>query len=88
MSGWNAPRRSLLLVHPEGLGSTATNEEINISFDPVPDYSGIAKAAAGGDIFAAKVEQSADLESVLKEAVAKVQSGQTAVIDCKVVSDC
>ncbi|KAK7427163.1 hypothetical protein QQZ08_006276 [Neonectria magnoliae] len=86
--GWNAPRRSLLLVHPDGLGSTATNEEINISFDPVPDYSGIAKAAAGGDIFAAKVEQSADLEKVLKEAVAKVQGGQTAVVDCKVVSDC
>ncbi|KAH7162181.1 thiamine pyrophosphate enzyme, N-terminal TPP binding domain-containing protein [Dactylonectria estremocensis] len=86
--GWNAPRRSLLLVHPEGLGSTATNEEINISFDPVPDYSGIAKAAAGGDIFTAKVEQSADLESVLREAVAQVQGGQTAVIDCKVVSDC
>ncbi|KPM43709.1 hypothetical protein AK830_g2893 [Neonectria ditissima] len=86
--GWNAPRRSLLLVHPEGLGSTATNEEINISFDPVPDYSGIAKAAAGGDIFTAKVEQSVDLEKVLKEAVAKVQGGQTAVIDCKVVSDC
>lgn len=88
MAGWNAPRRSLLLVHPEGLGSTATNEEINISFDPVPDYSGIAKAAAGGDIFTAKVEHSADLESLLKEAVAKVQGGQTAVIDCKVVSDC
>ncbi|KAK7397728.1 hypothetical protein QQX98_012901 [Neonectria punicea] len=86
--GWNAPRRSLLLVHPDGLGSTATNEEINISFDPVPDYSGIAKAAAGGNIFTAKVEQSADLEKVLKEAVAKVQSGQTAVVDCKVVSDC
>src|SRR5690606_19534230 len=42
--GWNAPRRSLLLVHPDGLGSKATNEEINISFEPSPDYAGIAKA--------------------------------------------
>ncbi|KAF4967908.1 hypothetical protein FZEAL_10467 [Fusarium zealandicum] len=86
--GWNAPRRSLLLVHPDGLGSKATNEEINISFDPVPDYAGIAKAAAGGDIHTAKVEQAAELESVLKEAIAKVQAGQTAVVDCKVASDC
>jgi thiamine pyrophosphate-dependent acetolactate synthase large subunit-like protein len=76
------------LVHPNGLGSTATNEEINISFDPVPDYSGIAKAAAGGDIHTARVEKTEDLQRVLKEAVAQVQAGQTAVIDCKVVSDC
>ncbi|KAF5005985.1 hypothetical protein FDECE_7611 [Fusarium decemcellulare] len=86
--GWNAPRRSLLLVHPDGLGSKATNEEINISFDPVPDYAGIAKAAAGGDIHAAKVDQASELESVLKEAIAKVQAGQTAVVDCKVAPDC
>ena len=88
LSGWNAPRRSLLLVHPDGLGSTATNEEINISFDPVPDYAGIAKAAAGGDIHTARVEKAGDLEAVLKEAIAKVQSGQTAVVDCKVASNC
>ncbi|KAM5351102.1 hypothetical protein ACJ41O_003825 [Fusarium nematophilum] len=86
--GWNAPRRSLLLVHPDGLGSKATNEEINISFDPVPDYAGIAKAAAGGDIHTAKVGQAAELESVLKEAIAKVQAGQTAVVDCVVAPDC
>ncbi|EWZ99414.1 hypothetical protein BFJ63_vAg3327 [Fusarium oxysporum f. sp. narcissi] len=86
--GWNAPRRSLLLVHPDGLGSKATNEEINISFDPVPDYAGIAKAAAGGDIHAARVDKASDLDSVLKEAIAKVQAGQTAVVDCKVAPDC
>ncbi|KAL8689264.1 MAG: hypothetical protein Q9218_005025, partial [Villophora microphyllina] len=28
--GWNAPRRSLLLVHPDGEGSKASNEELNI----------------------------------------------------------
>lgn len=83
-AGWNAPRKSLLLVHPEGLGSKATNEEINISFDPVPDFSGIAKAAAGGDLHAVRVEQASELEQVLKEAVAAVQGGQTAVVDAKV----
>jgi len=82
--GWNAPRKSLLLVHPDGLGAHASNEEINISFDPVPDYSGIAKAAAGGDLFAAKVDKVADLEKVLQDAIKAVQGGQSAVLDCKV----
>ncbi len=87
-TGWNAPRKSLLLVHPDGLGSQATNEEINISFAPVPDYAGIAKAAAGGDLFAARVDQAADLDRVLGEAIAAVQGGQTAVVDCKVTLGC
>ncbi|KAL2168019.1 hypothetical protein VTG60DRAFT_554 [Thermothelomyces hinnuleus] len=86
--GWNAPRRSLLLVHPDGLGSKATNEEINISFEPAPDYAGIAKAAAGGDLHAARVDKAADLERVLKEAIEAVQGGQTAVVDCKVAMGC
>ncbi|KAK7949488.1 thiamine pyrophosphate enzyme- N-terminal TPP binding domain-containing protein [Apiospora saccharicola] len=86
--GWNAPRKSMMLVHPEGLGSKATNEEINISFDPVPDFSGIAKAAAGGELFAAKVEKADELEGVLAQAIAAVKGGQSAVLDCKVVSGC
>ncbi|KJZ76487.1 hypothetical protein HIM_04216 [Hirsutella minnesotensis 3608] len=86
--GWHAPRRSLLLVHPEGVGSTATNEEANLSFDPSPDYAGIAKAAADGNMFAARVSEASELEGVLKEAIAKVQAGQTAVLDCKVVPGC
>ncbi|PNY25216.1 Benzoylformate decarboxylase [Tolypocladium capitatum] len=86
--GWHAPRRSLLLVHPDGLGSKASDEEANISFDPVPDYSGIAKAAADGNIHAARVTEASELEGVLKEAIAKVQAGQTAVIDCRVVPGC
>ncbi|KAL7627200.1 hypothetical protein AAE478_003976 [Parahypoxylon ruwenzoriense] len=86
--GWNAPRKSMLLVHPEGLGSTATNEEINISFDPVPDYSGIAKAAAGGDLFAARVDKAQDLEKTIRDAVQAVQGGQSAVLDVKVTLGC
>lgn len=87
-TGWNAPRNSLLLVHPDGLGSKATNEEINISFDPVPDYSGIAKAAAGGDLHAAKVDNVQSLDDVLKEAIESVKKGQSAVLDCKVSKGC
>ncbi|KAI8202051.1 hypothetical protein KHU50_005242 [Colletotrichum sp. SAR 10_65] len=86
--GWNAPRRSLLLVHPDGEGSRASNEEINISFDPSPDYAGIAKAAAGGDIFTARVDNSADLEGVLQKAIDNVKGGQSAVLDIKVQTGC
>lgn len=86
--GWNAPRKSLLLVHPDGLGSKATNEEINISFDPAPDYAGIAKAAAGGDVHTARVDRAADLDEVLRKAIEAVQGGQSAVLDCKVELGC
>ncbi|KAI1631565.1 thiamine pyrophosphate enzyme, N-terminal TPP binding domain-containing protein [Biscogniauxia mediterranea] len=86
--GWNAPRRSMLLVHPEGLGSQATNEEINISFDPVPDFAGIAKAAAGGDLFAARIDKAEGLEATIKQAVEAVRGGQSAVLDCKVTLGC
>ncbi|KAH7412966.1 acetolactate synthase-like protein catalytic subunit [Cadophora sp. MPI-SDFR-AT-0126] len=86
--GWNAPRRSMLLVHPDGLGSKATNAELNIDFSPSPDYAGIAKAAAGGNLFAEKVENVSNLEDVLKRAVESVKNGTSAVIDAKVVSGC
>jgi len=83
-TGWNAPRRSMLLVHPDGPGSRATNNELNISFDPSPDYSGIAKAASNGNIFGAKVAEADALDAVLKEAVQAVQGGLSAVIDVHV----
>lgn len=86
--GWNAPKKSLLLVHPNGLGSKVTNEELNISFAPVPDYAGIAKAAAGGNLFAEKVAKVEDLEDVLKRAIESVKSGTTAVIDAVVQLGC
>lgn len=75
-------------MHPDGEGSRASNEEINISFDPSPDYAGIAKAAAGGDLFAARVDNAADLEGVLKKAIETVQGGQAAVLDVKVAMGC
>lgn len=79
--GWNAPRRSLLLVHPHGEGSKVSNEELNISFAPTPDYAGIAKAAAGGNLFAAIADTADTLEKVLPKAVESVLNGTPAVID-------
>ena len=81
--GWHAPRRSLLLVHPDGYGSKATNEELNISFAPSPDYAGIAKAAAGGNLWAGRASTVTELEKLLPEAVESVMNGVGAVLDCQ-----
>ena len=70
-----------MLVHPEGEGSKVSNEELNISFNPTPDYAGIAKAAAGGDLYAARAATAEELDKVLAEAVEKVLSGTPAVVD-------
>jgi thiamine pyrophosphate-dependent acetolactate synthase large subunit-like protein len=86
--GWNAPRNSMNLVHPDGLAFKASNEELHISLEPSPDYSGIAKAASGekfgemkGGLFAAKVSSSEELGRVLAEAVSVVKGGRGAVVE-------
>ncbi|OJJ31520.1 hypothetical protein ASPWEDRAFT_45462 [Aspergillus wentii DTO 134E9] len=81
--GWNAPRRSMLLVHPNGDGSRATNEDLNISFAPSPDYPGIAKAAAGGELWAGRASTVAELGKLLPEAIKTVQSGKPAVLEAQ-----
>ena len=43
--GWKAPRFSTLAVHPQGQASRTA--DLGISFDPPPDYAGIAAAAGG-----------------------------------------
>jgi thiamine pyrophosphate-dependent acetolactate synthase large subunit-like protein len=85
--GWNAPRKSLLLVHPDGLGSKATNEELNIAIAG-PDFAGIAKAAAGGNLFAGKVDKASELQELLKQAVESVESGTSAVVEAVVAPGC
>lgn len=79
--GWNAPKNSLLLVHPHGEGSKVSNSRLNISFEPTPDYAGIAKAAAGGNLWAIRTGQAEDLARLLPEAVEKVKSGIPVVLD-------
>lgn len=73
-------------MHPDGLGSKASNNEINISFDPVPDYAGIAKASAGNNLFAARIKVASEIEATLRRAVQAVMAGQTAVVDAMVKS--
>ncbi|EMD94618.1 hypothetical protein COCC4DRAFT_147855 [Bipolaris maydis ATCC 48331] len=79
--GWNAPRRSMLLVHPDGPASRATREELNISFTPSPNYSEIARASSDGVIFAARVADAEQLQSALKSAVQSMENGASAVLD-------
>lgn len=81
--GWNAPRKSLLLVHPEGEASKVSNEELNISFSPTPDYAGIARAASGGKIWAGCTSKAEELDRLLKEAVETVMSGTSAVLEAQ-----
>lgn len=82
--GWNAPRQSMLLVHPDGYGSKITNEELNISFESTPDYGGIAKAGSGGKYFTGIANTAGELHKLLPEAVRAVQSGVSAVVDARI----
>lgn len=72
------------LVHPDGLGSQVSNDELNIAFSPPPDYAGIARAASNNTVFAAKVSEASRLRDALQEAIREVQNGNTAVVDAVV----
>ncbi|KAI0815838.1 putative thiamine pyrophosphate enzyme [Xylaria sp. FL0064] len=48
--GWKAPRNSTQLVYPQGLNTSASDDEINISFRPTPNYAALAEAAAGSEV--------------------------------------
>lgn len=86
--GWQAPRRSMLLVHPDGYGSKVDNKDLHISFDPTPDYSGIAKAAAGGRCWAGSVRTLEELVKTLPEAIKAVKDdGICAVMEVKLGDD-
>lgn len=78
--GWRAPKFSMLGVHPDGYGSRA--KELDVSFDPAPDYAGIA-AAAGGAL-AERVSRAEELDPALERAVRAVrEEGRSAVIDAR-----
>ena len=36
-------------MYPDGLSKSATDDEINISFRPTPNYAALAEAAAGSE---------------------------------------
>jgi acetolactate synthase I/II/III large subunit len=76
--GWNAPKFSALAVHPDGFASRA--KDLDLSFDPPPDYSGIAAAAGGA--FARIVKRPQDVEAAIAEGLRVVLEEQRcAVLD-------
>jgi acetolactate synthase-1/2/3 large subunit len=76
--GWRAPKFSMLAVHPEGYASKA--QDIDVAFDPPPDYSGIA--AASGGAFAKIVKAVDDVEPAVAEALKVVrEEKRCAVLD-------
>ncbi len=79
--GWRAPRSSTVAVHPAGFASR--DSDIGTSFEPAPDYAGIA--AAAGDAHAERVVLRDQLEAALERAVSVVRNeGRCAVVDVQV----
>ncbi|WP_159588112.1 thiamine pyrophosphate-requiring protein [Chelativorans xinjiangense] len=74
--GWKAPRFSTLAVHPDGYASRAN--DIDVAFDPPPDYAGIA--AAAGAAYARKVERPEEVEEAVGEAFETVRKGERAAV--------
>lgn len=80
--GWKATRSCINDVHPNGLASEVTDEGLGIDLQmDGPDYCGIARAGANGNLFTAKVEKASELDNVLTEAVKAVKGGTGAIID-------
>jgi acetolactate synthase-1/2/3 large subunit len=78
--GWKSPKLSTLAVHPDGYASRAA--DLDMSFNPQPDYAGIAAAAGGA--FPRIVDDVADLEKALDECFHAVQiEGRCAVLDAR-----
>lgn len=79
--GWRAPRFSATSVHPQGYASRG--EDIAVSFEPAPDYAGIAAAAGGAH--AERVRRPEDVEGALERALHAIRNeGRSAVIDALV----
>jgi acetolactate synthase-1/2/3 large subunit len=79
--GWNAPRHSALAVHPSGYASRAN--ELDLSFDPAPDYGAIAAAAGGA--YARSVDRVEDVDRAIADAIHVLHNERRcAVLDVKV----
>jgi acetolactate synthase-1/2/3 large subunit len=76
--GWKAPKSSTLALYPEGYASRSP--DLGVSFDPPPDYGGIAAAAGGA--FARIVRRPDELKPALAHALHAVTSERRcAVLD-------
>jgi len=74
--GWAAPKFSTLQVHPDGAAAQA--DDFHVSFEPEADLPGVARAAGGA--YGVTVSDPGELPGVLKDALAVVQGGRSAVV--------
>ena len=74
--GWRAPKQSTLGVHPAGAAASA--DDFHVSFEPEADLPGVAAAAGGA--WAVTVDDPDELPRVLKDALAVVNGGRSAVV--------
>jgi acetolactate synthase I/II/III large subunit len=80
--GWKAPRFSTLGVHGQGYAAAAS--DLDLSFEPAPDYGAIATAAGGA--FARKVTRASDLPAALADAMHAVKlERRAAVLDVQLM---
>jgi thiamine pyrophosphate-dependent acetolactate synthase large subunit-like protein len=80
--GWKAPRNSVEMVYPDGLNKGATEDELNISFRPSPNYAALAEAAVGtgtGWMKAVQVRTVCELKEALHQAKKRVVEDQKAM---------
>jgi acetolactate synthase-1/2/3 large subunit len=74
--GWNAPKFSALAIHPDGYASKAA--DLDLSFDPPPDYAAIAAAAGGA--FALTVRKTSEVEDSIKRALRALREEKRAAV--------
>jgi len=74
--GWAAPKFSTLRTHPDGAAASA--DDFHVSFEPEADLPGVAAAAGGA--WAVTVDDPDELPRVLKDALAVVNGGRSAVV--------
>ena len=77
--GWAAPKSSTLLVHPDG--AAAKTDAFHVSFEPEADLPGVARAAGGA--YGVTVSDPGELPQVLKDALAVVHGGRSAVVSVR-----
>jgi acetolactate synthase-1/2/3 large subunit len=75
---WKSPKLSTLAVHPDGFAARAGS--IDVSFDPPPDYAGIA--AASGGAYGRQVRHPSEFRQAISEALNVVRGEKRcAVLD-------
>jgi acetolactate synthase-1/2/3 large subunit len=76
--GWKSPKLSTLAVHPAGYAARAN--DLGLTFDPPPDYGGIAAAAGGALAIQVRTPSEVD-EAIARAWKAVTDERRCAVID-------